>query len=74
MSRVSADEISSKLKKLLDEPALLKVHAVTLASFTSSDDVVVFGMEMNTSDRTAISLLEIGIKQARMRVKSSFKH
>lgn len=62
MSKVSAEEISSRVKKLLDELALLGVHAVVLASLVNKDSKVVFGMEMNTSQSIVRTLLKAATK------------
>ena len=75
MSDISADEISRKLKALLDELATLNVHSVILASFASRDEKVVFGMEMNTSETIARSLLEAGSKRVEnMRLAEAATH
>lgn len=60
MTKTNAEEVSLKLKGLLDELTALEVHLVILASFTNHDGSVVFGVETNTSERVAASLLKAG--------------
>lgn len=75
MSDISADEISLKLKALLDELSALSVHSVILASFASRDEKVVFGMETNTSQTIARSLLEAASKRIEdMRLADASSH